>query len=124
REDGWLVGRSSGYVSWSMVPVSPSWIRCASSARIASKGPVTVRLAATPGTLGVSGFLGCCGLGVLLVSWSLFPVYARAWVMPACCGGGGARFHGPRPRAGGAVPPFPGVVCRSGLGESGREYCD
>jgi hypothetical protein len=81
-------------------------------------------LSATPGTLGVSGFLGCCRLGVLLVSWSLFPVYARAWVMPACRGGGGVRFHGPRPRAGGAVPPFPGVVCRSGLGESGREYCD
>ncbi len=21
----------------------------------------------------------------------------RAWFLPACCGGGGARFHGPRP---------------------------
>ena len=28
----------------------------------------------------------------------------RAWVLPACRGGGGARFHGPRPRVG-AVPP-------------------
>ena len=33
---------------------------------------------ATPGTLGVSGFLGCCRPRVLLVSWSLFRVYGRA----------------------------------------------
>ena len=58
----------------------------------------------TPGTLGVSACSGCCDLRVPCLSWCLFPGCAggvRAWRMPACRGGSGARFHGPRSPVGG-----------------------
>ena len=61
----------------------------------------------TPRTLGVCNCLGCCDVSVLWVSWSLFPDGGRAWLLPACRGGGGARFHGPRPRTAGRFPPSP-----------------
>ena len=41
----------------------------------------------------------------------------RAWFLPACRGGDGARFHGPRPAAGGAVPPS----CRVPVAAAGYE---
>ena len=78
----------------------------------------------TPRTLGVSGFLGYWRSSVPCVSWSLFPDYVRAWLMPACRGGDGARFHGPRPRGDGAVPPSLGLRWCRGLGGAGREYRD
>src|ERR1022692_507446 len=78
----------------------------------------------TPRSLGVSVFLGSCGAGVLYVSWSLFPGGVRAWFLPACRGGGGARFHGPRPACAGRflLPGGPGEAI--GLVETGREYGD
>src|SRR6266536_1222317 len=65
----------------------------------------------TPRTLGVCNCLGCCDVSVLWVSWSLFPDGGRAWLLPACRGGGGARFHGPRPRTAGRFPPSPRLSC-------------
>jgi len=66
----------------------------------------------TPRTLGDSGFLGCCGSGVLFVSGCLFRDGVRAWFLPACRGGGGARFRGPRSRERGTVPPSRRAVFR------------
>src|SRR6266567_4483767 len=78
----------------------------------------------TPRTLGVSGFLGYCGARVPCVFRSPFRVVCGYGVLPACRGGCGARFHGPRPRRAGRflLPdvPFPG----SGLAEAGREDGD
>ena len=55
----------------------------------------------TPGTLGISGFPRRCFPLDPRVPESLFPGSLRAWMMPACRGGTGARFHGPRPRGAG-----------------------
>src|ERR1022692_198153 len=37
---------------------------------------------ATPRTLGVCDCLGCCGISVPWMSWSLFPDGGRAWLLP------------------------------------------
>ena len=73
----------------------------------------------TPGTLGVSRFPGFYGRGVLCVLWSLFPFGVWSWFWPACRGGAGARFHGPRR----FLLPDGGVPA-AGLGESGCEHGD
>src|SRR6266536_3061920 len=60
----------------------------------------------TPRTLGVCNCLGCCDVSVLWVSWSLFPDGGRAWLLPACRGGGGAGFPGDGLLGRGGVPEF------------------
>ena len=58
----------------------------------------------TPRTLGVRDVSGCYGFGVLFLSLGLFcdgGGTVRTWFLPACRGGPGARFHGPRPRVAG-----------------------
>ena len=47
----------------------------------------------------------------------------RSWLLPACRGGSGARFHGPRPRLAGAVPPY-GLFSWRRRAEAGGEYGD
>ena len=46
----------------------------------------------------VDGILRRCSFHVPCVPLCLFPADAGAWSRPACRGGHGARFHGPRPR--------------------------
>jgi hypothetical protein len=53
-------------------------------------------LSATPAPLGVSALSGRCGSGVPCVARCPFGGCGRAWQQPACRGGSGARFHGPR----------------------------
>ena len=89
-------------------------------------GPIgTGVLRATPRTLGVSCLLGFQGRDVPYVFWSLFLFTVWAWRCPACRGGGGARFHGPRSRVRGGGSSFPvGGVRAAGLGEAGCEHGD
>jgi hypothetical protein len=73
-----------------------------------------IRVLPTPRTLGVSDFLGSCGVGVLYVSWSLFPDGVRVWFLLACRGGvaRGSTVRGPLARGGSSFP--------AGRGNGGR----
>jgi hypothetical protein len=95
------------------------------SPRAASRSVLAAARGPTPGTLGVSGFLVCCGSCVLCVPWSLFLGGVRAWLLPACRGGDSARFHGPRSRAGRGGSSFL-TACfpDGGLAEAGGEHGD
>ncbi len=77
------------------------WLEVMDAEEIASSVAMWVQqldagIGPTPRTLGVCNCLGCCDVSVLWVSWSLFPDGGRAWLLPACRGGGGARFLLPR----------------------------
>ena len=81
----------------------------------------------TPGTLGVSVFLGCSAFRVLYVFLNLFSWWYRR---RAGMGGtrvsrrSGARFHGPRPRGGGGSSFLTACIRGGELVEAGGEDGD